>query len=172
MRRSILVAPIIIAGFLAAIASQLLPTEVAQEAIRRSVIQTPDFVERAWQLPVASTFNRTVAWQSNGSRCGPASVANVDRSFEEKAQSEDDVLADTGKCWTGYCILGLTLDELAEVARRHTGHKVTVLRNITADQFRDHMRKANLPNRRYIINFSRKSLFGAGFGHFSPLAAI
>ncbi len=108
-RRSMLVAPIFVVGFLAAIASQLLSTEVVQEAIRRSVIQAPDLVERAWQLPVASTFNRTVAWQANGSRCGPASVANVNRSFGEKVQREDDVLADTGKCWSNCCILGLTL---------------------------------------------------------------
>jgi len=50
-------------------------------------------MERAWRLPVASSFSRTLAWQSNGSRCGPASVANVYRSAREKAQSEDEVLA-------------------------------------------------------------------------------
>ena len=33
------------------------------------------------------------------------------------------------------------------------------------------MRRANDPARRYIINFSRTSLFGAGAGHHSPIGA-
>lgn len=65
--------------------------------------------------------------------------------------------------------MGLTLDELAGVARVHTGRKVTVLRDLTPDEFKEHMRKANLSGRRYIINFSRERLFGAGVGHFSPI---
>jgi hypothetical protein len=31
------------------------------------------------------------------------------------------------------------------------------------------MRQANDPNRRYIINFSREQIFGAGVGHHSPI---
>ncbi len=166
MRRLFLVLLLVVLGVLTGSAFRF---EVPAEAIRASVIQDPSLVERAWRLPVASSFSRTLAWQSNGSRCGPASVANVYRSLGEKARSENEVLADTGKCRTGYCILGLNLDELAEVAQRHTGRKVTVLRNLTSEQFREHMRDANRPDRRYIINFDRKSLFGSGFGHFSPV---
>jgi Phytochelatin synthase len=44
---------------------------------------------------------------------------------------------------------------------------VAVLWNLTPDEFKDHMRKANIHGRRYIINFSRKRLVGAGVGHFS-----
>jgi hypothetical protein len=34
------------------------------------------------------------------------------------------------------CILGLTLDELAEVARANTSRKITVLRDLSEEQFR------------------------------------
>ena len=31
------------------------------------------------------------------------------------------------------------------------------------------MRKSNDPSRRYVVNFSRKPIFGAGGGHHSPI---
>ena len=127
-------------------------------------------IDRAWQLPVAATFKREIAWQSNGSLCGPASLANAFRSLGKEETTEAAVLGDTGWCWTGFCIIGLTLDELpAEVARANTERKVTVLRDLTAEQFRQQMRRANDPGRRYIINFSRAWIFGAGGGHHSPI---
>jgi hypothetical protein len=79
------------------------------------------------------------------------------------------VLAGTGRCWTGVCILGLTLDELAEVARANTSRKVTVLRELGEDQFLEHLRRSNDPGRRYIVNFDRAQIFGAGVGHHSPI---
>ena len=142
---------------------------VSPDAIQSSVIRTPELIDSAWKLPVAATFGADVTWQSNGSRCGPASVANTFRSIGEEETTEAEVLAGTGKCWTGFCIIGLTLDELAEVARTNTKRKVSVLRNLTADQFREHMKHANDPGRRYIINFTRETIFGAGSGHFSPV---
>jgi hypothetical protein len=144
-------------------------SHISPEAIESSVIRTPELVERAWQLPVAATFNRQITWQSNGSRCGPAAVANAYRSLGEAAITEDKVLAGTGRCWTGLCILGLTLDELAEIARAHTSRNITILRDLSEEQFREHLRRANDPARRYIVNFSRDRIFGAGIGHFSPI---
>ena len=35
--------------------------------------------------------------------------------------------------------------------------------------FREHLRRSNDPGRRYIVNFSRKHIFGAGAGHHSPI---
>ncbi|CCV15213.1 phytochelatin synthase family protein [Mesorhizobium sp. STM 4661] len=142
---------------------------VSPEAIQSSVTRTPELIDSAWKLPVAATFNADVKWQSNRSRCGPASVANTFRSIGEEETTEADVLEGTGKCWTGFCIIGLTLDEVAEVARTKTGRKVSVLRNLTAEEFREHMKRANDPSRRYIINFTREKIFGAGSGHFSPI---
>jgi hypothetical protein len=126
-------------------------------------------VERAWHLPVAATFSRQLTWQSNASRCGPAAVANVYRSLNESAYTEARVLAGTARCWTGWCIIGLTLDELAVVARVNTSRTVTVLRDLTEEQFREHLRRSNDPGRRYIVNFNRERIFGAGGGHHSPI---
>ena len=69
----------------------------------------------------------------------------------------------------GFCILGLTLDELADVARANTSREITLLRDLSEEQFREHLRRSNDPGRRYIVNFSRKPLFGAGVGHHSPI---
>jgi hypothetical protein len=91
------------------------------------------------------SFNRQLMWQSNASRCGPASIANVNRSLGDRATSEARVLADTGRCWSGFCILGLTLDELAEVARKNSPRKVTVLGDLSAEEFPEHLRRSNDP---------------------------
>jgi Phytochelatin synthase len=135
-------------------------TYVSPQAIASSVTRTPELMERAWHLPVAATFNRQVNWQSNGSRCGPAAVANAYRSLGESTSTEGKVLAGTGRCWTGFCILGLTLDELADVARANTNRKITLLRDLTEEQFRAHLRHSNDPGRRYIVNFSRERILG------------
>jgi hypothetical protein len=157
-------------GLLAAAALFLAsPSQVSPEAIQSSVIRTPELIDRAWTLPVAATFKSSVTWQSNGSRCGPASLANIFRSIGEEETTETAVLDGTGKCWTGICIMGLTLDELAEVARTKTTRKVVVLRDLTSEEFREHMKRTNDSTRRYIINFSREKIFGAGVGHHSPI---
>ncbi|MEY9883146.1 hypothetical protein ABIA43_004680 [Bradyrhizobium sp. USDA 328] len=67
-------------------------SHVPSDAIASSVIRTPELMERAWRLPVAATFQRKVDWQSNGSRCGPAAVANAYRSLGEAARTEGKVL--------------------------------------------------------------------------------
>ncbi len=147
-------------------------TAVSPEAIQSSVVRAPDLIGRAWRLPVAATFKGEVTWQSNGSRCGPASIANAFRSLGEPDTTEAQVLSGTGKCWTGFCLMGLTLDELAEIARTKTHRHVTVFRNLTAEQFRDHMKLSDDPRRRYIVNFTRAKIFGAGVGHFSPVGGF
>lgn len=132
--------------------------------------QDPALLERAWHLPVAATYQRRLFFQPNGSVCGPTSVANVERSLGQEGASVDSVLKGTGKCWTGLCLMGLSLDELAEVARHATGRKVTVLRNLTLPQFREELKHVNDPSRRYIANFWRAPLFAQGGGHHSPIA--
>jgi hypothetical protein len=144
-------------------------SRVPQQAIVSAVTRTPELIEHAWQLPVAATYQRQISWQSNGSRCGPAAVANANRSLGEPARTEGKVLAGTGRCWTGMCILGLTLDELAQVARANTNRKITVLRDLSEEQFREHLRQSNDPRWRYVVNFSREQIFGAGVGHHSPI---
>ncbi|ACL63176.1 phytochelatin synthase family protein [Methylobacterium nodulans] len=156
-------------GIPGAIALAPISPRVSPEAIQSAVTRSGPLLDRAWQLPVAASFRRDLVWQSNVSLCGPASVASAFRSLNERADTESAVLAGTGRCWTGFCVLGLTLDQLADVARTHTKRKVIVLRDLSADEFREHMRRANDSGRRYIINFSRASIFGGGAGHHSPV---
>ncbi|TXR49024.1 phytochelatin synthase family protein [Phyllobacterium endophyticum] len=170
MKRRLIAALAVCAGLIGGAAILLTSRPVVSpQAIETSVIRTPDLMERAWRLPVAASFGSSVTFQSNASRCGPASIANVFRSLGEEETTEAKVLEDTGKCWTGFCIIGLTLDELAEIARTHTGRKVSVLRDLTPEQFHEHMRHANEPDRRYVVNFSREPIFGGGAGHHSPI---
>lgn len=162
------------AGSLCALAAvlpvALQPPKVSEDVIRSSVIRAPELMDRAWALPVAATFQSNISWQSNGSLCGPSSLANVFRSIGEDETTESEILEGTGLCWTGFCIMGLTLDELATVARRHTERRISLLRDITADEFREHMKRSNDPSRRYVINFTREKIFGSGAGHHSPIA--
>ena len=169
MKRQILLGAVVLLALTGATISVLNRTKVSPEAIQSFVTREPEKIDRAWLLPVATTFKQRITWQSNGSLCGPASVANAFRSLGEAPANETEVLAGTGRCWIGFCILGLTLDELADVARAKTKRKVTVLRDLTAEAFYEHMRRANDPNRRYIINFSREQIFQAGVGHHSPI---
>jgi Phytochelatin synthase len=126
-------------------------------------------LEKAWALPGAAAYERRVVSQSNGSLCGPATLANALRSLGEGAATEALVLEGSGKCRTGYCIPGLTLDEVAELARTKTRREVTVLRDLTLDEFREHLRRSNDASRRYLVNFQRGLLFGEGTGHHSPI---
>ena len=170
MKRSLVFSVIAGVGLLAGAALLIVaPATVSQDAIQSSVTRAPELIDKAWKLPVAATYDADVTWQSNGSRCGPASVANAFRSIGEEETTEAEVLQGTGMCWTGFCVIGLTLDELAEVAQTHTKRKVSVLRNLTAEEFREHMKRANDPGRRYIVNFTRDKIFGAGAGHHSPI---
>jgi len=142
---------------------------VSPEAIQSSVTRTPALIEEAWALPAAAAFERRLDYQSNASFCGPASLANIFRSVGERATSESAVLDGTGMCWIGVCPVGLTLDEVAVVARAHTKRAVTVMRDLSLDEFRAQMRLANDPARRVVINFARGPIFGAGGGHHSPI---
>jgi hypothetical protein len=109
--RYISIASIVVAaGLFDAGALVVEQSKVSPQAIASSVTRTPELVERVWRLPVAATFNRELSWQTNGSRCGPAAVANVYRSLGEAASTEGKVLAGTGRCWTGVCIMGSSID--------------------------------------------------------------
>ena len=128
----------------------------------------PARLARARAGPAVSGYPSPPEYQSNGSRCGPTSLANVFTSFGQRT-SADDVLAGSGKCRGGFCFMGLTLDELAELARRRAGYRVSVLRDLSLADLRGHLARVNDPSRRYVINFDRGPLFGREGGHHSPL---
>jgi hypothetical protein len=132
--------------------------------------QDAALLERAWTLPVAAIYKQDgVDFQRNGSFCGPTSAVNVMRSLGESAD-QAHVLDDTdahphlGMLWGG-----ITLDHLATIVQQKTGKRVTVLRDLTLDQFRAEMARGNDPALRYIVNFHRGPLFATGGGHHSPI---
>jgi Phytochelatin synthase len=169
MTRRILIGFLLVLALLVSAAVNLLPAKVPPEVIEAAVTRSQALLDRAWQLPVAATFDRHLAWQSNPSVCGAATLANIFRSLREEPDTEGEALAGVDRCWFGICPVGLTLDQLAEAAQRKTERKVTVLRDLTPEAFHAVLRQANDQNRRYIVNFSRKAIFGAGVGHHSPI---
>jgi hypothetical protein len=131
--------------------------------------QDPSLLARAWQLPAAATFAKGFTYQANGSLCGPTSLVDVEHSLGDDAATTKSLLTGTGLCQTGVCMGGITLDQLADLTRSQAHRKVTVLRNLSLPQFREHMRQSNTASRRYTINFHRGQLFGQGHGHHSPI---
>jgi hypothetical protein len=137
--------------------------------IEHAVARHPPLLDKAFSLPSASRYGRTIYYQTHSSFCGPASLVNVFRSVGDNIVDERAMLAGTGKCGLGFCWLGLTLDEVAEIARSHGRQRVTILRDLSPDSFREHLRQSNDPHFRYIINFARARIFGSGGGHHSPI---
>lgn len=163
----VLLALVLMAG----VAIVIGPPKVPAEAIASSVRRDPALLAQAFALPAAARYGRELDFQSNGSVCGPSSLRNVLRSLGEPAGDEAAVLVGSGQCqWFGMCFFGVTLDELAGVARLRTERGVRVLRDLSKAAFREHLRHSNDPAVRYVVNFSRKPIFGAGGGHHSPLA--
>lgn len=130
--------------------------------------QNAALLAEAWALPVAKTYPRPLVSQDNPTTCGPAALANVQRSLGATAASIAEA-ADAVGCTLGLCLGGRTLDELARGAELLTRKKVLVLRDLTLFQFRDELRLSNGPPFRHVINFQRGQLFGDGGGHHSPI---
>jgi hypothetical protein len=134
------------------------------------VYQDPALLKKAWQLPVAASYQAAIEYQRNGSFCGPTSVANVLHSFNRPGTQENVLQGTNFTTVLGYLPEGITLDQLADIARQKLQRKVTVLRDLDLAAFREQLTHVNDPTRRYIINFSRGPLFGSGGGHHSPIA--
>ena len=132
--------------------------------------QDPALLEKAWALPVARLYRPGLDFQRNASFCGPASVVNVLRSLGREAD-QATVLEGTGIQTTlGFVAGGLTLEQLAALARTRLGKKVTALHDLDLPGFRAQLARANDPSVRLILNFHRGPLFGKGGGHHSPIA--
>jgi hypothetical protein len=179
-RRSLLAAGLLGAGALGAGTVAIVPPLLWEDradysaavSIREEAsFQHPALLEKAWALPVAARYQQHLEFQTNPSFCGPASLVNVLRSCRQ-AGEQDDLLNDSGIFNVlGLIPGGLSLDELAGLARRRlTGATVSTLREMDVASFRGHLHRLNDPSRRYVANFSRGPLFGKGSGHHSPLA--
>jgi Phytochelatin synthase len=133
--------------------------------------QDPVLLKKAWTLPVASAYQTDIEFQKNGSVCGPTSLVDVLHSLKQPGNQESILQGSGFSTVIGYLPEGLTLDQLADLARQKLHGKVTVLRDLDLTAFRDQLNHVNDPARRYVINFSRGPLFGTGGGHHSPIAA-
>jgi len=130
--------------------------------------QAQPLVDRAWHLPVAELYRKSLVFQPNESFCGPTTLANANLSFG-RAATPNAMVEGTGKCWTGLCMGGLSLDDVAALARAKVPGKVTVLRGLDYAAFQALLPRFNDPSRRYLVNFHRGPLFGSGGGHHSPI---
>ena len=139
---------------------------------RESAYRDEALMSEASRLPVAASFDKSpYEFQHNQSFCGPTSVADVLHSLGDPL-TQDRVLDNSPyHTFFGYLLGGLTLDQEKELLAKLSGRPVTIFRDITLDEFREHMRALNDPKRRYVANFHRGPLFGRGHGHFSPLLA-
>ena len=135
-----------------------------------SEYQDPALLKKAWALPVAQAYQPDIDFQRNASICGPTSLVNVAHSLKQSGSQENILQGTSFSTVLGYLPEGLTLDELAGLARQKLQRKVTVLRDLDLAAFREQLRHANDLPRRYVINFSRGPLFGTGGGHHSPIA--
>jgi hypothetical protein len=137
--------------------------------------QNEAMLASAWQLPVASTYKNNFVYQENSAFCGPASIVNTLNSLGVRGVSQSKVIENSSTYYIKARILGLTLDEMNKMFKdnlKKSGHSewsVTEYRDLTINEFRNHMRQANRPDFRYVINFSRLPLFGVDIGHHSPI---
>lgn len=140
----------------------------ADSIARAAYYQNPALLERAWRLPVASAYPNPIEYQINGAFCGPAAAVNLLRSVGVR-RDQNGVFDKAGVSRWKARFMGLTLDELAGLIRANGAPDVTVLRDLSLEDFRAHLRRANDPAYRYLINFNRRPLFGIDIGHHSPL---
>ncbi len=132
--------------------------------------QDPALLRKAWALPVATTYQSGIDFQRNTSVCGPTSLVNVLHSLKQPGNQESILQGTNFSTVLGYLPEGITLDQLADIARQKLQRKVTVLRDLDLAAFREELSHTNDLSRRYVINFSRAPLFGTGHGHHSPIA--
>jgi len=165
------VALIALGGLALGARAALTPTRVpgVVSIATQASYQDAALLAEAFSLPVARTYSALVS-QPNGSVCGPTSVANVQRSLGVRDATASRVLEGSGLCPFGFCFAGLTLDELAALARVKTGKHARIERDASLAAFRNSLEKANDPARRVIANFDRGPLFGVRGGHHSPIA--
>jgi len=132
--------------------------------------QDAALMARAWALPVAQIYQHDgVDYQHNGSFCGPTSAVNVLRSLGQTSDQGHVLDGTETHPHLGMLFGGITLDRLADVVRKKSGKRVTVLRDLTLAQFRAEMARTNDPALRSIVNFHRGPLFAGGGGHHSPI---
>jgi hypothetical protein len=136
--------------------------------------QDAALLEKAWTLPVAKAYRESFEYQINPAFCGPATAVNVLKSIGVAKYKQSNVFDATkaeGISFMKTLSAGLTLDELGRLIGDSSGWKVQVIRDISYEQFLEHLKKSNNAEQRYTINFTRALLWSpkAGGGHHSPI---
>jgi hypothetical protein len=128
-------------------------------------------LEEALAAAPASAYLPAFEFQQSRATCGPASLRNALTSLGRPVESERALFGDAGWSWWKALATGMTLDELAALARANASGrlKVEVERSATLDAFRTALGAVDRPHTRLIVNFDRAPLFGAAVGHFSPV---
>ncbi len=137
---------------------------------RRADFRDPVLMRQGWALPVAVRYAALpYEYQDNPSYCGPTSVADVLHSLGQRTDQHRVIDGTRFEPAFGLLLGGLTLDQLADLLRQRSGHRVAVARPATLAGFRSLVARANDPGLREIVNFHRGPLFARGHGHFSPI---
>lgn len=136
--------------------------------------QDPALLERAWALPGAAPYRRGFESQGNPSFCGPTSLANVSRSLGRPLGQRAALEGTSIEPTFGLLIGGITLADLASVARVRLGrdHAIRVVRPRNPSELRLWLVRAAERDVRVIANFHRGPLFARGGGHHSPLGGL
>jgi len=132
--------------------------QVAGSALQQALASAP-----------AQRYLSDFHYQDTGSTCGPASLRNVLVSLGADIDSERVLFGNDRLAWWRTLGMGMTLDELADLARANTSHVVEALRPQRLGAFRAILVGANAPGTRLIVNFDRAAAFGVSVGHFSPV---
>lgn len=139
------------------------PGFVSLEAL--PVYRDPALLARGHADALARGLEDPPHFQTNPTVCGPTSLANV--TVDGTQGLPVDAFAAHAGCLRGWCLSGLTLDELARAAHDTVpGWVVSVVRPADVDALRAELRK---PGQVLIANFDRFPLFGRGGGHHSPI---
>jgi len=143
--------------------------DIADNIKDQPTYQDKQLLQQAWALPVAATYQDTFEYQVNWAFCGPATVVNVFKSVGIDTYTQSTLFDDTNISYWKARILGLTLDELTQIVSETSSYRVEKLRDLTREEFQEHLLRTNDPRYRYIINFTRLPLFGVAIGHHSPI---
>jgi hypothetical protein len=131
--------------------------------------QDSALLAKAWALPVAAHYEKDFQYQMNGAFCGPATAVNLFRSLDVDRFDQENIFENTDVWYWKARVLGITLEEMAALVAENSDYEVRPLRDLSLEDFRQHLRHANDPTHRYLINFNRAPLFGVDIGHHSPI---
>lgn len=145
-------------------------TEPHPERFARGVQTSGAAWEAAQGEPEVQAYLEGFRTQEHWSSCGPASVRNVLNSLGLPIERERDLFDDETGAWLRMRLTGMTLDEVAALAKAADVGRVRVWRDFSESAFRELLQSLDSPQRRLIANFDREPLHGVSLGHFSPIA--